>query len=272
MQSAVQAKEELIESLSSQRSTLEGELLVATEKLEAARSAQASASQAEREAVLKAEADLKATIAEIEALKLAHTQATETTNSKTRDLERSASRIEELETQINSLKADREENASKVSELEVEILELRESQETLEDDRETVLAKVKSLEEQIYSLVSAAKQAEEGARSKAAEFEARVADLHSQHAEQLQNATDERAKVVATLETYQAQLEATQREHEQGQKDAEAAAQGHLQKLKEAEGSFLEQKARLEEEIKRLTAELQVRYVLSLKEQLLRDY
>lgn len=256
----MQAKEELIESLISQRAALEGELLAATDKLEMARIAQVSASQAEREAVVKAEADLEATIAEIEVLKVTHAQATEIVATKSRDLEKSTSRIAELEAQVNALKAEREENASKVSELEVEILELRESQETLEDDRENVLAKVKSLEEQISSLLSAAKQAEEGALTKATEFEARVTELHSQHAEQLRSAADERAKVAMTLEIVQAQLKAAQHELEQGRTDAEAAAHSHLQKLKEAEDSFLAQKAQLEEEIKRITSELEVRY------------
>ena len=255
----MQAKEELIESLTSQRATLEGELAAATDKLEIARIAQVSASQAEREAVVKAEADLKTTIAEIEALKLIHAQATEIVTTKSRDLERSTSRIEELEAQVNSLKAEREDNASKVSELEVEVLELRESQETLEDDRENVLAKVRSLEEQISSLVSAAKQAEEGARTKQAGFEARVTELHSQHAEQLQIAADEHAKVTTTLESVRAQLEAAQRELEQGRTDAEAAAHSHLQKLKEAEDSFLAQKAQMEDEVKRISSELKVR-------------
>ena len=91
----MQAKEELIESLTSQRATLEGELAAATDKLEIARIAQVSASQAEREAVVKAEADLKTTIAEIEALKLIHAQATEIVTTKSRDLERSTSRIED---------------------------------------------------------------------------------------------------------------------------------------------------------------------------------
>jgi conserved oligomeric Golgi complex subunit 6 len=261
----VQAKEDLIESLTSQRAALEGELLAATEKLEIACNAQASASQTEREAVVKAEADLKATIAEIEALKVAHAQATEVADSNTRDLERSTSRIEELEEQINGLKAEREENASKVSELEVEVLELRESQETLEDDRENALAKVKRLEEQISSLASAAKQAEEGARTKAAEFEVRVTELHSQHAEQLQIDADERAKVATSLESVQAQLEAAQRELEQGRTNAEAAAHSHLQKLKEAEDSFLAQKALLEGEIKTITSELEVCYTFAFQ-------
>ena len=258
----MQAKEELIESLTSQRATLEGELAAATDKLEIARIAQVSASQAEREAVVKAEADLKTTIAEIEALKLIHAQATEIVTTKSRDLERSTSRIEELEAQVNSLKAEREDNASKVSELEVEVLELRESQETLEDDRENVLAKVRSLEEQISSLVSAAKQAEEGARTKQAGFEARVTELQSQHAEQLQIAADEHAKVTTTLESVRAQLEAAQRELEQGHTDAEAAAHSHLKKLKEAEDSFLAQKAQMEEEVKRISSELKVRCAL----------
>ncbi|KAK2461656.1 hypothetical protein APHAL10511_006119 [Amanita phalloides] len=257
LQSAVQAKEELIESLNSQKSALENELLAVTQKLKIMHEAHVSATQSERQNLLKVEAELKLAIADIDALKLAHAETIEILGSKSRDLDNSVSRIEELEIQINGLKAEREEHANKVSELEVEILELKESQETLEDEREKVAVKVKNLEEHISTLIAACKQAEEDAFSKATDYEARVTELQSQQAQELQNAADEQSKVAASLENVQAQLQTAQREHEQAKKDIQAAEEVHSQMLKDMEGSSLEQSARLEEEIKKITIDLE---------------
>lgn len=257
LRSAVQAKEELIETLKSQTLALEDELSAAADKLEIARNAHQSATLAEHDELLKAEADLKAKIIEIDALKLAHAQAAETLEFRSNDLEKSESRIGELEAQITVLKSLREENANKVSELEVEILELKESQETLEDEREKLLVKVKSLEEHISSLVTAAKQAEEDMLSKEVEFGARLTELQSQHAEQLRSVAEDRDQITAALVSVQTQLEATQREYEQAKIDSEAAAEAHVQKLKAMEESFVLQKAELEQEIAKLLAQVE---------------
>ncbi|KAF8634488.1 hypothetical protein AX15_000926 [Amanita polypyramis BW_CC] len=257
LQSAVKAKEGLIQSLNSQKSTLESELSVASENFKSAQLARDSVSQVEHEALAKAEADLKATITEIEALKQAHVVATEAAKSKSQDLEKSSSHIEQLEAQIARLKVEREENANKVSELEVEVLELKENQETVEDERDTALVKVKSLEDHISTLVASSQQAAEEARSKEAGFNAKVNELQARRAEELQSAADERAKVATALNVVQAQLEAARHELEQAGKDAESAAANHLQRLKEAEDSFVQQRTELEQKIDGIAVELE---------------
>ncbi|KAM6498421.1 hypothetical protein JOM56_006369 [Amanita muscaria] len=249
LQSAVQAKEESIQSLSLQRASLETQLSEITQKLESSRSSQKAAAEAEQLATSKMDADLNASIASIEALKSAHVQTNEELKSKLQDLERSASEIAQLETQITEMKAEREDHANKVSELEVEVLELKESHESLEDERDKLRAKVKELEDQISLLTAAAEQAQQDARAKEVEFSAKIEDLLSQHTRELQTSSEERAKIAANLEAVQSQLELAQRDLDVARKEAIAAAEAHSQELRK--------KSELHQEIERIKAELE---------------
>ncbi|KIL71797.1 hypothetical protein M378DRAFT_64977, partial [Amanita muscaria Koide BX008] len=257
LQSAVQAKEESIQSLSSQRASLETQLSEITQKLESSRSSQKAAAEAEQLATSKMDADLNASIASIEALKSAHVQTNEELKSKLQDLERSASEIAQLETQITEMKAEREDHANKVSELEVEVLELKESHESLEDERDKLRAKVKELEDQISLLTAAAEQAQQDARAKEVEFSAKIEDLLSQHTRELQTSSEERAKIAANLEAVQSQLELAQRDLDVARKEAIAAAEAHSQELRKVEETFTSQKSELHQEIERIKAELE---------------
>lgn len=257
LQSAVQAKEESIQSLSSQRTSLETQLSEITQKLELSRSSQKAAVEAEQLAISKMDADLNASIVEIEALKSAHVQTNEELKSKLQDLETSASEIAQLETQIAEMKAEREDHANKVSELEVEVLELKESHESLEDERDKLRAKVKELEDQISLLTAAAEQAQQDAHAKEVEFSTKIEDLLSQHTRELQTSSEERAKIAANLEAVQSQLELAQRDLDVARKEAIAAAEAHSQELRKTEETFISQKSVLHQEIERIKAELE---------------
>lgn len=264
-------QEELVNKLREQVLVLEGQVTTANEDLNALRISHSSTSSeaanivsVERDALLQAQAALKSAEAAKEALTMDHAQVLKAINAQLAETESKAVRVEALEAQVVELKAGREDNASKLSELEIEILELKESQEVIEDGRDKLSATIKALEQELSNAVAATEQARQDAGTRAAEHAAQVEEAAKAHDQELQSAADEQAKLVGLLDALKVELSDALAAHEQSKVDAQAAAEEYARKIEEVEQGHFTEQARLAEEIKLITIELQVHYFLSL--------
>ncbi|EGO05170.1 hypothetical protein SERLA73DRAFT_82651 [Serpula lacrymans var. lacrymans S7.3] len=255
---------ELIETLQDQIAALETQVSAAKDDLDVLRAAHdnnssdaAAAAQIEREALLKAKADLEAIGAETEALRASHSAVLEDLAEKLRDAEDRASGAEALEREVAGLKAEKDENASKLSELEIEILELRESQDQAEDEHSETISRLQKLEEELAQAAAATQQALDDAQAKEEEHALQTQNLQRLHDEQLQAAKDDLAAMATSLQALESQLTEAYGAHEQTRCDAEAAADEHTREIEEAEQAQLSLQIELSEEIKRITAELE---------------
>ncbi|RDB28486.1 hypothetical protein Hypma_015670 [Hypsizygus marmoreus] len=250
-----------VESLRTQIQTLEAEVLSSKEALDSFRASASSeavtVASTEHEALLKAQAEYQAIAAGAEALKVTHAAALQELEAKVRDLEAKAALVEELNAQVSALKAEKEENSSKLSELEIEILELKESQETIEDERDRSSAHAKALEEDLFKASAATQQALDEVKAKEKDFAAQVEQIQSDHAAAIEAASEEQARVVASLEALKAELASALAAHEQTKADALAAVEDYTRKLEEAEQAYLSKQSELSNEIKRIALELQ---------------
>ena len=248
---------------------MEAELKTSNEQLAVLRAADeaaavaAAAAAVEHEALVKAKADLDAIQAETLALKAAHDKAFKAVILKLDDVQTKASHVDELQAEVDELKKEKEDNANKISELEVEILEVKEGQEKAEDDRAIALQRIKELEDQLFKSIAATEQALEAAAVKATEGARAVEELKAKHESDLKAAADAQAAILARVEALQVQLAAAQAAHEQARLSAEAADEAHAQNVKELESGHTDKQNELIGEIKRITAELEVRSFVS---------
>jgi chromosome segregation ATPase len=249
---------------------LESEVVAAKENLEALRASHgsalseaAAAAAVEHEALIKAHADLTAIAAETQTLKITHAQASEEAMEKLKVIESKAARSEDLEVQLVELKAEKAENSHKLSELEIEVLELKESQEAIEEERKKSLAHLNSVEEALANAVTGTQQAIEDAKAKEVELARQAEDTRKLHGDELKAAADEHAKMVADLEALKAELAEAQAAYEQANADAHAAIEDHARKLDEAEKGYLSKQTELSDEIQRITTEFEVSLFLS---------
>ncbi|KAF5384927.1 hypothetical protein D9615_001404 [Tricholomella constricta] len=254
------AQKELVDGLRAQIETLETQARSSKETLENIQTSSASEAKRladEHEALLKAQADLKAIAAETEDLKISHAAALQESAAKLKDVEANAALVENLAAQIAALKEEKEENSGKLSELEIEILELKESQEATEDERERLLALVKTLEEEVLKATATTQQAHEDARAKEAEVAAQVEELQITQAAALQAASEEQNNLKISLHTLKAELAAALAANEQAKVDALASMEEHARKLEEAGRAHTDKQGELSEHIKRITVELE---------------
>lgn len=215
----------------------------------------------EREAFLRAKADIETISAEAETLRAAHNRALQDAADRLNETQARAAEVAALTAQIGELKAEREESANKISELEVEVLELRESQEDAEDEHNKVLDRLAKLEEELAEANAATQQALDDARAKEEASSKKVADTQLLHANEVQLVKDDLAKIIAELEASKADLAVAHAAHDDTRTEAQAAAEQHEQEMEEAEQSYLSKHIELSEEIKRITAELGVSMV-----------
>lgn len=237
-------------------------MLSAKENLEALRvsttSEASAAALADHEALVKARAEIKALEENGELLKAEHAKALQEAESQLKVLQEKAALADELNAQVVRLKEEKEENAGKLSELEIEILELKESQEAIEDGRERSLANVKSLEEQLLKAASTAQQADEAFKAREANRAAQFEQTESVHREALQAASEEQDKLTSALEAIRTELAKSQATRDEAEANTREAAEQHALKLEQAEQGYLEKQSELMEQIKRITAELEV--------------
>jgi chromosome segregation ATPase len=165
---------------------------------------------------------------------------------------------DDLKTGLGRLKEENEEHVNKLSELEIEILELKENQELVEDQREKLLSRIKLMEEELLSATSAKQQVVDDAKAKEADHIALLDEIKKQHNEALEAISEERTNVVVALEALKGDLAASVAAHEQAKVDAQTALEEHTRKLEEAAQVLESQRTELSDEIKKITAELEV--------------
>ena len=251
----------LVEDLRAQLRTMEGQASASQESLEALRastSSDANIASAEHEELLTAREDLKTITAERDTLKLTHAQALNETRIKYEALETKVTMVDDLLIQVDNLKIEKEENAGKLSELEVEILELKEALEKFEYERDASLGTISSLEKQLVVASSATQQASEETKIQAADFAAQIDNIRNLHKEQLEVASEDRAKVVSSLETLKVELASVIAAKDLLKTEALAAEDANARKLEESAQLHAAEKAELLEEIRSITATLQV--------------
>lgn len=235
----------------------------AQENLEALRvsttSEASAAALADHEALVKARAEIQNLEENAELLKAEHTKALQEVESQLEILKEKAAISEELAAQVARLKEEKEENAGKLSELEIEILELKESQETIEEQRERSLASVKSLEDQLAKAASTAQQVDEEFKAKAADRAAHLEQLEAAHQEALQAASEQQKILLASLEAIRTELTASQAARDGADANAREAAEQHVLKIEQAEQENLQKQSEFIEQIKKISAELEVR-------------
>jgi chromosome segregation ATPase len=251
---------ELVQNLHTQIKTLEGDLLTTKERLntlqatsDAAFSAAKKATVTEEE-LLKANADLKAMGEETQTLKAVYTDL----GIKLKEFEEKEALSETMKAELVALKTEKEQSASKLSELEVEILELKDNQEAGEDERGKLLTRLKSLEGELAEAISATERSIEDAKVKDEEYARQSADAKKLHEDALKTASDEQAKVIADLEALRMDLSVAQAAHERAKAEANSAMEELTNKLNEAELLHLKKQNNLSEEVKKLTAEVEV--------------
>lgn len=257
---------ENIKTLETQIETLQADIVAAHENFDSLRSSSdqssaeaAAAAQMEREAFLRAKADVETVTAELNSLRAAHDRALQEATVRSSESQQRVTEAIALTTQIGELKAEREESAAKISELEIEILELKESQENAEDQHKRALDRLQKLEAELTAAVAATQQVLRDAEARDAESTQKAADVALLHADEVQIIRSDLTKAVSEAEALKTELAAAHLAHNETKAAAHASAEEHEQEMEEAEQSYLSKHIELSEEIKRLTAELEVR-------------
>jgi chromosome segregation ATPase len=225
----------------------------------AAASSAAEAASIEREALLKAQADFKAVSEEVEALKVSHTVALEDSMGQIAELREKASLTAMLEAQIASLKAEKEESANKLSELEVEILELKETQEGLEDARDTLQRRIATLEDDLATAAVASGLAAEAARNKEVEHAQMVEALIGQHKKELESDSVRFAQLTATFEALQKEHSEALVLYEQCKQNLVDSEGRHTSELMALEDAQVTQQAAQAAKLEKVLKELEVK-------------
>ena len=257
---------ENIRTLEAQIGTLHADIVAAQENFESLRASSdqssaeaAAAAQMEREAFLRAKADVETVTAEANSLRAAHNKALQDAAARSSELQQRAADVVTLTTQIGELKVEREESAAKISELEVEILELKESQENTEDEHKRTLDRLQKLEAELSDAIAATQQVLRDAEARDAESTQKVADATLLHANAIHLIKSDLTKAVSEIDVLRTELAAAHVAHDRTKAAAHASAEAYEQEMEETEQSYLSKHIELSEEIKQLTAELEVR-------------
>ncbi|KAJ7169747.1 hypothetical protein C8R46DRAFT_1265230 [Mycena filopes] len=235
---ATTAQKDLIEGLQAQ---------IHLESLQSSQSGDpeaAAAAAAEHETLLKTQADLSAIEAEFQAFKAEQAQTLEEAQVRLQAAEGKAAHAEVLEAQLVELRAEKEDAVAKLSEIEVEILELKESQETIEDERAKTAAKIASLEQEL------SQAAIDNALAKEAEYLSQADGVKVSHETELKAISEAHAQTTSQLEALNVEMEAAIATHQ-------AATDEHTRRLGEAEEGYVKKQTELSDEIRRITEELE---------------
>jgi predicted nucleic acid-binding Zn-ribbon protein len=241
--------------LSSSKETVE----VLEKSVATAASSAAEAASVERDALLKAQADFKALSEEAEALKVSHTMALEDSMSKIAELRETSSVTATLEAQIASLKAEKEESVNKLSELEIEILELKETQEGLEDARDTLQKRIATLEDDLATGAVTSGLAAEVASNKEVEHTQMVEALIGQHKKELESDAVRFAQLTATFEALQKEHSEALVLYEQCKQNVVDSEGRHASELMALEDAQVAQQAAQAAELEKVLKELEVK-------------
>lgn len=218
----------------------------------------AEAASVDRESLLQAQADLKAISEEAERLKTAHKQALEGSTNQVKALKEKTAENDELKSQVASLKSEKEDNANKLSELEIEILELKETQEGLEDTRDSLQRRITALEDDLAKAAVASALAAEAASGKEKEHLAQLKEQVDRHEEELVTRSKRHDEMVASLKSLEERHADTSRAFEQAKQDKISTEQAHASKLSELQQAHAAQRDAQSAEFAKVKAELEV--------------
>ena len=239
---SVSKQAELVTVLQQQIRAVEAELASAKEAIVTSNfsyeKAAAEAASVGREALLKAQADLKEIKAESDALAATQSKAQAEAVERIKALEGMVGEASGLSAEIQRLKQEKDDAASKLSEVEVEVLELRETTEKATDEREKVLARLKTLEQDLAAAGEASAAADEAAKAKD--------EAHN--------------SVLENLKALESQLATALESHNQAHADLLAKEEEHTEKVAEIERFHAESSKAAAEHLQRVTADLEVFY------------
>jgi DNA repair exonuclease SbcCD ATPase subunit len=234
----------------------------ALENIHAADAASAAeAASVKHESLLQAHADLKAISDEAERLKAAHKLALEGSTAQVKELEEKAAENDELKSQVASLKSEKEDNANKLSELEIEILELKETQEGLEDTRDSLQCRITTLEDDLAKAAVASALAAEAASGKEKEYLAQLKEQVEWHEEELATRSKRNDEMAASLKSLEEKHADTSKAFEQAEQDKLSIGQAQASKLSELQEAHAAQRDAQSAEIAKVKAELEVRLI-----------
>jgi conserved oligomeric Golgi complex subunit 6 len=231
----------------------------ALENIHAADAASAAeAASVEHESLLQAQADLKAISDEVERLKAAHKLELEGSTTRFKALKEKAAENDELKSQVASLKSEKEDNANKLSELEIEILELKETQEGLEDTRDTLQRRIITLEDDLAKAAVSSALAAEAASGKEKEYIAQIKEQVERHKEELATRSKRHDEMVVSLKSLEERHADTSKAFEQAEQDKFSIEQAHASKLSELQQAHAAQRDAQSVEFTKVKAELEV--------------
>jgi chromosome segregation ATPase len=159
---------------------------------------------------------------------------------------------------VTSLQSEKEDNANKLSELEVEILELKETQEGLEDTRNSLQRQITTLENDLAKAAAASVLAAEAVGSKEAEHSTQLKEQVQRHEEELATQLKRYDEIAASFKSLDEQHADTSKRYEQAKQDIISIEQAHASKLSELEQAHIAQQDVLSAEFAKVKAELEV--------------
>lgn len=205
-------------------------------------------------------------------MKASYKKALEDSATQIKALEEKAAGNEQLEAQVTSLKLEKEDNSNKLSELEIEILELKETQEGLEDTRDKLHRRITTLEDSLTQAAAANALAVETANEKEKEHLAQLNEQAKQHEEELTTRSKRHTEIAASLAALEAKCAETSRTYEQARQDIESIEQAHALKISELEQAHAAQRDAQSAELAKVRAELEVRFICCCFQFLLKNF
>ena len=242
--------------------SLESEIASSRSELEALRASSqlassdaAAAAAVEREALLKARADLEAITAEVAALKPAHTAVLDELHQKLSSAEEKAKEVERLEVELIGLKREKEDAANRISELEVEVLEAKDAIEEAEDAKTRAESKTKGLEDELAKAkVGSTGALEEQEKS----FLAQLDEAKKGHEARVAELQQEQDKSRSQLVTLEGELANARAGLEKAVQEQRLVAEEHAVNLQSLEQSNQQALDTLNAELQRIRNELEV--------------
>lgn len=263
----ISSQNSVIETLEAKVQELKDSVASYEKKIEALEQANTLSSTAvseaasiEHEALLTAQADLKAISEEVDALKVVHNKAMQDSESQITELREQLAATEALQAQVVSLKAEKEDNANKLSELEVEILESKEIMEGLEDARDALQKQIAVLEGELVKSAAAIAIADESAKQKDASHTQELALLVERHQAELAAGSESYKELEVSLEDLKSDLLAAAAAKEQAEKDILESEASHTTKVADLQEVHAARQASLTAGIERISDELKVSY------------
>lgn len=199
---------------------------------------------------------------EVANLKVVRDQVTAQAEARIAALQQQADRLEPLEARVTELKAENEEKSSKISELEIEILELKEEQEIAEDQRSQTAERIKSLEEDVKKAEESGRQALEGADAKAADDLAKATEESAKLQAEIGELKEHLESLTVRCTELEGQLAEAVATHEATKAEIASQSEMHAAEFESLQASFRERESKLQEELKTVSADLEVRCLL----------